>query len=312
VASAYARDCDRTLDDTEARMCDALEALWLLRSEAFPEPCWGYHFDVQTRVFFYPRSMPNTIATAFAGHAFVDAYERTRDRRWLEIATRTADFFLKHVPATETPEGSFFGYLVDDRTPIHNASLLVCSLLSRLAQPLDRRDLADRAAAGVSFALAHQRRDGSWPYGEEPHLSWIDNFHTGYVLEALMVCRSAGIGNDGLDDGIERGLDFYERHLFQQDGAPRYFPSSLYPIDIQSVAQGIQTFALASRLDARYEALSSRVASFGLRRMRRRDGAFVFQRRRLWRNTAPHVRWCEAPMLLALVHLMGVEDVAAA
>jgi hypothetical protein len=308
VASAYARDRRLTLPDAATRMRDALDVLWGLRSAAFRQPCWGYHFDVQTGVFFYPRSMPNTIATAFVGHAYLDAYDRVADPRWLEIAKGASDFFLEHIPATETQHGIFFGYLVDDRTPIHNASLLICSLLGRLARLGRRSDLAERAAAGVSFALSHQRPDGSWPYGEEPHLSWVDNFHTGYVLEALMVCRSAGISSHGLDAGLERGLDFYRRALFRQDGAPRYRPSSLYPIDMQCVAQGIQTFAIASRFDESYADWAVRVARFGLERMRRRDGAFMFQRRRLWRNQAPHVRWCEAPMLLALVHLLGMDE----
>lgn len=305
VAAAYALDHGVVSDRPASDLDDVLNGLLALRCPAFPEPCWGYHFDVQTRVFFYPRSAPNTIATAFAGHAFLSAYERTGEKRWLDVACGVADFFLRHVPTTETADGIFFGYLVGDRTPIHNASLLVCSLLARLARPLDSPELSDRAAAGVAYALAHQHPDGSWRYGEEPHLAWIDNFHTGYVLDSLMICRSAGVGGGLIDDGLMRGLNFYAQHLFQPDGTPRYYPSSLYPIDIQCVTQGIQTFAIAARLDPRYAGLAWRVADFALRRMRRQDGAFIFQRRRFWKNPAVHVRWCEAPMLLALVHLLG-------
>ena len=47
-----------------------------LRCPAYPEPCWGYHFDVETRFFFYSAETPNTIATAFAGLALLDAHER--------------------------------------------------------------------------------------------------------------------------------------------------------------------------------------------------------------------------------------------
>jgi hypothetical protein len=51
-----------------------------------------------------------------------------------------------------------------------------------------------------------------------------------------------------------------------------------------------------------------KVFSYALRKMRRPDGAFRFQRRRLWRNGTPHVRWSEAPMLLALTHLARLEE----
>lgn len=308
VASAYARGGFTPADESLTRLRAALEALWESRSTGFVEPCWGYHFDVQTRVFFYPSGAPNTIATAFAGHAWLDGYERAGEQRWLDVAAGTAEFFRTHVPGTTTAEGVFYGYLVGDRTPIHNANMLVCGLFARLAGKLDRPDLADLASAGVRYTLAHQRPDGSWPYGERAHLDWVDNFHTGYVLEALMRCRAAGLGDERLDVALARGLSFYRRELFTADGKPKYFASSLYPIDIQCVAQGIQTFALASHLDASYVESAWRVAQFGLSAMRRSDGAFVFQRRRMWTNRTPHIRWCEAPMLLALTHLLALAE----
>ena len=224
VISAYARNGFLDAQEAHTKLLGCLESLTALRCTAFPEPCWGYHFDVQTRVFFYPRTTPNTIATAFAGHAFLDAHDRTGDTRWLDVARGVADFFLAHVPSTETSEGIFFGYLVGDRTPIHNANMLVCSLMARLAHRIESLELADLASAGVAYTVAHQRPDGSWPYGERPHLDWIDNFHTGYVLEALLQCRTAGITNRNLDAALERGLSFYRGELFREDGAPKYYP----------------------------------------------------------------------------------------
>jgi hypothetical protein len=304
LASAYARDDGTISTEPATYLRDAIEGLCGLRCAAYSEPCWGYHFDVQTRVFFYPRVTPNTIATTFAGHALLDAHARTGEIRWLELARGAAEFLRAQFPATQAPEGIFFGYLIGDRTPIHNANLLVCSLLARLARQIGNEDYAALAAQGVAYAVAHQRPDGSWPYGERPDLSWIDNFHTGYVLEALMCCRAAGIGAGNLDTAIERGLSFYRRELFCEDGAAKYYPDSLYPIDTQCVAQGIQTFAIAASIDPDYEELAWRVARFALARMRRRDGAFMFQRRRLWSNRTPHMRWCQAPMLLAFAHLL--------
>ena len=45
--------------------------------------------------------------------------------------------------------------------------------------------------------------------------------------------------------------------------------------------------------------------------MRRRDGAFLFQRHARIVNPAPHVRWVQAPMLAALVRLDEAERRAA-
>jgi hypothetical protein len=301
VVSAYARDGIPGIADSETKLRSALDALEALRLPSFEEPCWGYHFDVQTRVFFYPKGSPNTIATAFAGMALLDAHAATGDERALELAEGTGDFFVRHVPQTDAAPGAYFGYLVGDRTPIHNANLLVCALLARLHVATGRADLAAAAAAGVEYTVSRQRADGSWPYGEEPHLGWVDNFHTGYVLEALMTCSRCGIA--GGDEALRRGLEHYRRDLFRADGAPKYMPDSTYPIDIQCVAQAIQTFALAAQHEPIHGAAAAKVFGYAQRRMRRRDGAYAFQRRRLWTNRTPHVRWAAAPMFLALVHL---------
>lgn len=300
VASAYARNGFLPDEEAGAKLSDAVRLLESLRCEGFDELCWGYHFDVQTRVFFYPRGAPNTIATAFAGAALLDAYESTDDGRLLEQSVSACEFFLRRVPQTPAGEGAYFGYLVGDRTPIHNANMLVCALLARAGRHTGRRDLLDAADAGVAYTLAHQAEDGSWPYGEEPHLRWIDGFHTGYVLDALRECVRAGLPS-ARGEALDRGLAFYRGALFLADGTPKYTTDSTYPIDIQCVAQGIQTFSLAG------DPWALTVFRFALRRMRRPDGAFAFQRRRLWRNDAPHLRWGQAPMLLALAHLLRAE-----
>ncbi len=300
VTSAYARNGFLPADEAAEKLTRVTGILESLRCDGFEELCWGYHFDVQTRVFFYPRGAPNSIATAFAGAALLDGYESTADARLLEKAVSACDFFLRHVPQTPAREGGYFGYLVGDRTPIHNANMLVCALLARAGRETGRQDLLDAADAGVAYTLAHQAENGAWPYGEEPHLRWVDGFHTGYVLDALRDCIRAGLPSAS-NEALDRGLSFYRRALFLEDGTPKYTTRSTFPIDIQCVAQGIQTFALAG------DPWALTVFRFALQRMRRPDGAFAFQRRRLWRNVAPHVRWGQAPMLLALAQLLRTE-----
>lgn len=301
VASAYALGGPDLTPDWEPRLERAVNGLLDLRSPGYDRPCWGYHFDVQTRVFFYPSSSPNTIATAYAGFALLDAFERTGDEALLTTAIGVGAYFTEQVPQTSDPPGAFFGYLPGDRTPIHNASLLACALLARLAERTGSQELALASQAGVDHAIARQRPDGSWPYGEQPHLGWVDNFHTGYVLECLMTCKRAGLDVDV--DAIRRGLAFSQRELFLADGTPKYFPSNVYPVDIQCVAQAIKTFALATTWWPEMIAQADRTWGFARERMRRADGVFAFQRGRFALNRVPHVRWGQAPMLRALVEL---------
>ncbi len=133
ATSALARN--GFLPPAEARrmLTVALRCLRGLSLPGYGEPCWGYPFDVQTRVFFYSRRQPNSIATAFAGHALLDAHQALGDDRLLAEAQGAGRFFLGNVPQTEADEGAYFGYLPGDRSPIHNSNLLVASLLARLA-----------------------------------------------------------------------------------------------------------------------------------------------------------------------------------
>jgi hypothetical protein len=306
VVSAYAVRPE--LGD-EARLRRRLDDLRSMRCGGYDEPCWGYHFPFQSRVLAYGPGDPNTIATTYAGQALLDAHERTGDAELLEEARGTGLFFLAHVPQTGDGDEAYFGYAVGDRSPVHNSSMHVAALLARLSTHGGGDAEAFRAAAtrALRWTLARQRPDGSWPYGERPNTAWIDGFHTGYLLDALRLCADAGL-DDRADAAYWRGLDFYERELFLADGTPKYTTRSVFPIDSQCVAQAIQTFAWASALQPARIEPARRVLAFAQRRMRRRDGLPIFQRRRWWANRAPHPRWVVAPTLLALAHLLSAEE----
>jgi hypothetical protein len=306
--SAYARNGFLDEDTARAKLRDCLRRLEELRCEAFDDPCWGYHFDVQTRVFFYPSTTPNTIATAFAGLALLDAYEFAGEDRALELAVGAAEFFIRHVPQTATEQGAYFGYLPGDRAPIHNASMLVCALLARLSTTTSREDLVDRALAGVEYTVRRQRPDGSWPYGERPNLGWVDGFHTGYVLDSLLTCAEAGVGGTDAETAWRRGLRFYVNALIEADGTPRYAPTSRYPVDGQCAAQAIHTLARAAPLEPELAEHRWDVLGYALCRLARGDGTFSFQRQRWWVNRIPHPRWVQAPMLAALTQLIATGE----
>ena len=301
--SAYARN--GFLDDHAARakLLSCSSELAALCCTTCPEPCWGYHFDVQTRAFFYPRTTPNTIATAFAALGLLDAYELAGIDHALELAVGSGEFFLRRVPQTPMAPGAYFGYLPGDATPIHNANMLVAALLSRLARLTGRTDFEDAAIPAIEFTVRRQRTDGAWPYGERSNLSWIDGFHTGYVLDCLLTCIEAGLGGAAAERAWRSGLRYYVDVLIEPDGVPRYSTASRYPIDGQSVAQALLTLSRAAPREPNLADRRWSVLSFALRELTRKDGAFVFQRGRHWVNHTAHPRWVASPMLEALAHL---------
>jgi hypothetical protein len=304
--SAYCLGGFLDADKERMRIERGVERVLALRSPHFTDNSWGYKFPTQSRVFFYERDAPSTVATVWAGHALLDAAERLDRDDLVGHADSTGRFLIAHVPQTTDEPGAFFGYLVGDRSPIHNSNLLACAFLARLGRRVGNEVYLASATRGVEWSLARQRPDGSWPYGEMSSLGWVDGFHTGYVLDALDVCMRAHVPLDILP-AWERGLAFYRAHLFLDNGTPKYYGNAVYPIDSLCVAQGIQTLALAADRDACCLSQSWAVLEWALRRMRRPDGLFMFQRSRLWANRIPHMRWAEASTFLAMAHLLAAQ-----
>jgi hypothetical protein len=291
--------------DRRAAVAALLARLDLLRSACASGSSWGYNFDWQSRAFFVPEGTPSVVATTFVANAYLDAYRAWSDRVWLARAREACDFVLRDLNRTEGPGGSFcFSYTPLDRTCVHNASLLGAELLARVGAETGERALLDAAVAAAQFTVSAQRADGSWPYGSLPFQSWVDNFHTGFVLVSLdSVIRATGRAD--WMEALERGYAFFRDRFFLADGAPKYYADGVYPIDIHSAAQAMVTFAALERVDAGAIEQGRRVFGWAVRNMRRADGAFAFQRHRRLTNRTSYIRWSQAWMVYGMARLLA-------
>jgi hypothetical protein len=176
--------------------------------------CWGYNFDWQSRSFFLPRFTPTVVVTSFVANAFLDAYEVFGEERFLDTARSSCAFLLNDLNRTYRKGGFCFSYSPLDRSVIHNANILGARLLSRVAHVTGEEKLKRLASDSVDFVSRHQNPDGSWYYGEDSHQRWIDNFHTGFVLDALYDSIDL-IPRFDLLPSLEKGLRFYVDNLFK-------------------------------------------------------------------------------------------------
>lgn len=269
------------------------------RSPSKRYSCWGYNFDWQTRTYLVPRGSPNIICTTFAANALLDAYERSREAAWLAAAVRAAEFILDTLFWRESGPVACFSYTPVERTRIHNANLLGAALLARVARVAGERRFLEFALDAARYSVSRQLPDGSWFYGEASRQRWIDNFHTGYNLVALKHIRdNAGTGEFGAS--VQRGLDFYTSHFFRDDGAPRYYGDSTFPIDIHSVAQSIITLIELADLSEGNADLARSVFGWAMKHLWDGRGYFYYQRRPHLLVRTPFMRWSQAWMLLAL------------
>jgi hypothetical protein len=270
-----------------------------LRSPNYAEACWGYNFDWQSRVFFAPRGTPNLVCTVFAGHAYLDWYERTGSEFALEMTTSICRFLLDRLNRTKDLDGDCFSYTPLDHSRVHNVNLLAAEFLARAFAKTSIEEYRGAAERAARFTLARQRRDGSWYYGEADSQKWIDSFHTGFVLVSLR--RLIDYLNAGAwKAALEAAYEFYEKRFFLADGTPGYYHDRLYPHDVHSAAQGIITFVEMTDLMPNAKAMASRVVRWSIEELQDPAGFFYFQRHRLYTIKTSYIRWAQAWMLYAL------------
>jgi hypothetical protein len=293
------RALDATADGFETDLRFLINKLAALRSDGYAEYCWGYNFDWQSRAFFAPRGTPNVVCTVFAAHAFLDWHEESGSGRALEIAAGSCRFLLDRINRTREGEGHCFSYTPLDHSCVHNVNLLAAELLARfhrVAGGDEHREAAERAAL---YALARQRGDGSWPYGESGSQAWVDSFHTGFAIVSLRRAIKH-LGMEGWLPALKAAYEFYERRFFLADGTPGYYHDRLYPIDAHSAAQAVITFTEMTDLVPNAEKMANKVVAWAIKNLQDRAGFFYFQRHRFYTIKTPHMRWAQAWMLYAL------------
>ncbi len=300
------------LIDGEDLVAPMAERLVTLRSPNTPYWCWGYSFPWQTRTIVVPRGAPNLVCTTFVANALLDAYERYRDSRYLDMAVGAAEYILNELYWTEDDSRACFAYPIPSmRTEVYNANFLGAGLLCRVYKTSGERKFLEPALRVARCSAANQSNEGSWEYSESPTQRWIDNFHTGYNLCALRsIDRYAEIPE--FESHARRGFEFYRKHFFRKDGAPKYFHDRTYPIDIHCVAQSIITLLAFRDLDEANVGAALSVFEWAMAHMWDERGYFYYRVLPFCTIKIDYMRWGQAWMLVALSTLLEECNQAAA
>ncbi len=281
---------------------------WLItESEKRNLAAWGHPFVWHTEAnqYFHEKHNPNIYITSLVTHFLLDLYESTQEERFLLKASKAVDFLASLPHLTDQDDRICFWYAIDQKElPVHNASLFVASALIR-SESKTYLELGERA---IDFTLADQNDDGSWYYYGPPRASnmmMIDNYHTGYILEALHHSNKM-LARDDVEQAIDKGLSFY-RQMFSPLGEPYRLGGEPFPQDIHDAAQGIITFSLLKHRDPENLDISQRIAKWAIENMQDEDGHFYY--RKLIPDTVikiPYMRWAQAPMFKALCRLIRI------
>lgn len=268
--------------------------------------CWSNPHDYQSRLFYLPKGIPTVVGSFHAARAFMDAYETLGETEYLKVARSTCEFILRDLPKQVEGETLCISYIPVANVAVHNANMLAASLLMRVYKHTLEQELFDVALLAVKYTVANQHPDGSWYYGEAPNLHWVDNFHTGYVLDALKTCLGCGLNDTLINSAIRSGLCFFTNAFFGPQGQPYLWADRFSLIDIQGAAQCIETLVNQSNLDIQLLSLANRVVGWTIRNMQAPDGHFYFRRSHWGVNKVAHIHWGQATMLVALARLLEI------
>ena len=289
---------------TQAQLMDKInelaELLISLQSKGYSGACWGYNFDWQARrLFLFPKYTPTVVATCFCATALMDAYEVTGNKKYLDIALSSADFVIKDLHRTDFKNGFLFSYSpLPGNDTVFNASLLGSKLLACCYHYTGDEELKRLAEASVKACCEAQSEDGSWVYGMLPVQSWIDSFHTGYNLDALITYEEM-TGDITYHSNIEKGFEFYIKSFFEPDGCPKYYHDRKYPIDIHCPGQLFVTLERLHKFDE-YHILAENVLNWTVEHMQDKKGYFYYQLKQGMNSKIPYMRWSNAFMFNVL------------
>jgi hypothetical protein len=290
-------------DDYKRKAIACLEWLKANKAPGYNHYCWGKLFDFASRGGMYRAFEPILIWTALIGHAFLDAYELLNERSYLEVADSICAWIVK-LPRNQTDTGFCMGYHNHDTNgTIHNSNMVGAAVLARTAKHNGNKEYLAVAKEAMTYSCSRQLTNGAWLYGEDPKNHWIDNFHTGYNLDALK-CYAEGTGDTTYEGNLKIGFDFFKNNFFEASGRPKYYHNRTYPVDSQCASQAIETLARFSDYDESALKLGVKVAEWTIKNMQDQAGYFYFRQYPFIKLKAPMIHWAQATMYKALTVLV--------
>jgi len=281
-----------------------LRVLVETRSSGYREFCWGYPFDWVWRGGVIKAATPLITTTPYVFEAFLQVQKlRPSDERQgiIESIARHALTDIKDFTFSE--HAMTCSYTPDDEGRVVNASAYRAGLLVQAAKFLGRDDWLATAGRNVNFVLETQNPDGSWPYAVDGVRDFVDHFHTCFVLKALAKIYLQN-GDQRIFAALKRGVDYYLKNLFGEDGMPRPFSKAprltVYKCELYDCAECVNLCLLLRKKFPQLEKTLGTVVSGILQNWIKPDGSF--RSRKLifgWDNVPMH-RWAQSQMFRAL------------
>lgn len=298
--------------DFDMRRIIEIIQLSMNRAEHNASASWGYNFAWQSRVFFCKEYAPNIQSTIIIAHALCDIIERnllsaTERQTMTDLCLSANRYLINHLLVYEDDTTAMLDYFPGAHAQVLNIQAQGAWCLLRANRISGDQRFATLASKLITFVFNNQNENGSWRYGLADSQGFIDNFHTGFVLEALYEAMQLNLSS--MDENkLRLGYRFYVDHFFCKNGCVKYYHDRLYPIDGHAIAQSIITLSKLRSYDSRSNALLESSLTWTLSNFYSPKGFFYYQKWPLFTNKINYLRWVQAWLLYALVILLESDE----
>ncbi|MBL7924702.1 MAG: delta-aminolevulinic acid dehydratase [Bacteroidia bacterium] len=272
-----------------------LDELKRLIPPGYQGACWGYDFPWEARYASIPAYQPTIVATGIICNALYLAWKKLNIPEAASLIEACGQFIIRHINRSVEQDQSFcFSYSPFDHEKVFNASMKGARMLSQAYVITKNEAWRTLAAQAVDWVMKYQRADGAWVYSQRKTGDWIDNYHTGYILDCLDDFGKC-TGLTQWNPALEKGLHFYLSNFIGPQGQARFYDQQEWPLDCTAAGQCLLTLSRFNRLEE-----AKRVALYTIENMQDSKGYFYFRKYPKHTNKANFMRWSNAWMLAGL------------
>jgi hypothetical protein len=246
----------------------------------------------------------------YAYEAFREVWLLDKNDEWLEIMKSIATHGLEDYRDFETSaSASTCSYTPDPKQSVGvvNANAYRAFLLIRAAEDFSDERFRRAAQKNLNFVMECQNADGSWYYANDGKRTFIDHFHTCFVLKALVkieemtACRSC-------TQAIEKGISYYVENLFDSSGLPKPFSRrprlTVYRRELYDYAECVNLAVLLRERFLELDQHLSAVLSDIVDSWQTRKGSFRSRRLLVGWDATPMHRWAASQLFRSLCLLL--------
>ena len=217
---------------------------------------WGIMFNYPVKAsVVYDKNAALTTITPYALEAIHEYYQITKDNYLLPVINKIYDFFVKDVKTIEesdnhliTSYGTF-----KDRAVVNAVSYSMYSmaLLTGYVTNEKKEILLSKIKKMYNFIISAQQQDGSWLYDYYEKNTFIDCFHSAFVLKNLIKTNEKATLPDS-EKIINRGFNYILKNFYDEKyGLFKRFAlsnkPSLIKFDLYDNAEMLNLFLLMNQ-----------------------------------------------------------------